>query len=170
MSLSGDADNFKVGCNDDLLSTTSTLTEDDGTVAREKQRAARNWMLQQARETKSAMATVCTIDHKLKRLPLPVQIKWLGEPGKQLEEFLSQFKGHTAQQDKSGYILHPELYCLWVKTGDPHTVLLRGLQQDLHVHLHFITIHQFRNDIIWVFGALQGALKSRGKLIVKEHM
>ena len=41
-----DAENFKFGCNDDLLSTTSTLTEDDGTVEREKQRAARNWMLQ----------------------------------------------------------------------------------------------------------------------------
>ena len=37
------------------------------------------------------------------------------------------------------------------------------------MHLHFITIRQFRNDIIWVFGALQGALKSRCKLIVKEH-
>ena len=47
-----DADNFKVGCNDDLLSTTSTLTEDDGTVAREKQRAARNWMLKQASDKK----------------------------------------------------------------------------------------------------------------------
>ena len=92
-----DTENFKVGCNDDLLSTTSTLTEDDGTIAREKQRAARNWMLKQSGEAKSVMATVCTTDHKLKRLSSPVQIKWLGEPGKQTEEFLSQFKGHVAQ-------------------------------------------------------------------------
>ena len=31
---------FKVGCNDDMLSTTSTLTADDNTEDREKQRTA----------------------------------------------------------------------------------------------------------------------------------
>ena len=51
-----DTENFKVGCNDDLLSTTSTLTEDDGTIEREKQRAATNWMLKQSREARPLCA------------------------------------------------------------------------------------------------------------------
>ena len=77
-----DTENFKVGCNDDLLSTTSTLPEDDGTIEREKQRAARNWMFQQSREAKSAMAIVCTIDHKLKKAPFASASQMVGEPGK----------------------------------------------------------------------------------------
>ena len=57
---------FKVGCNDELMSTTSTLTNDDHTEARERQKATHNWFLQQSKETKRITTRVCTTEQKLK--------------------------------------------------------------------------------------------------------
>ena len=47
-------------------------------------------MSKQSREAKSAIAMVCTIDHKLKRGPLPVEIKWLGELGKHPDDVIPE--------------------------------------------------------------------------------
>ena len=47
---------YQVGCNDDLISTTSTLTKDDLTEAREKQQATRQWHLKQSLETSKLMS------------------------------------------------------------------------------------------------------------------
>ena len=32
-----------------------------------------------------------------------------------------------------------------------------------------ITVNQFKSDVMWLFGALQGSLLFKGKLIVKEY-
>ena len=93
------SEEYVAGCNDDLLSTTSTLTVDDNTEARERQQATRNWMSQQRKNTQQVMSQVCTTEHKLKRLPLPSTIQCNGTLGEALEKFIGKNKGHIAQQD-----------------------------------------------------------------------
>ena len=66
-------------------------------------------------------------------------------------------------------MLHPEVHRLWLKHGDPYQVLFKGLQQNIHVHLTYITVYQLKSDIMWLFGALQGSLLHKGKMIVKEY-
>ena len=106
--------------------------------------------------------------------PKSVQVKnstitWKGDSDKSLEDYVNNIKGHIAQQDKLAYILHPEVHRLWLKHGDPYQVLFKGLQQNIHVHLTYIMVYQFKSDIMWLFGALQGSLLHKGKMIVKEY-
>src|SRR5210317_5540 len=106
---------------------------------------------------------------RLKRAPLPTSITWNGNAGKPLEDYISKFKGHVAQQDRLGYILKDELHRLWVKHGDPKRVLLIEIRTKIHPFLSFILVNQFLFDIVWLYGALQQPLPGKGSTIVKSY-
>src|SRR5210317_519909 len=105
----------------------------------------------------------------MKRALLSTSITWNGNAGKPLEDYISKFKGHVAQQDRLGYILKDELHRLWVKHGDPKRVLLIGIRTKIHSFLSFISVNQFLFDIIWLYGALQQSLPGKGSTIVKSY-
>src|SRR5210317_274479 len=160
---------FNVGCNDDLLFVTSSVTSEANSSIRNLKRKTRNWKLKQQREVSAKLDQLCTEDLRLKRAPLPTSITWNGNAGKPLEEYISKFKGHVAQQDRLGYILKDELHRLWVKHGDLKRVLLIGIRTRIHPFLSFISVNQFLFDIVWLYGALQQSLPGKGSTIVKSY-
>src|SRR5210317_2334555 len=160
---------FNVGCNDDLLSVTSSVTSEANTSIQNLKKETRNWKLKQQREVSAKLDQPCTEDLRLKRAPLPTSITWNGNAGKPLEDYISKFKGHVAQQDRLGYILKDELHRLWVKHGDPKRVLLIGIRTKIHPFLSFISVNQFLFDIVWLYGALQQTLPGKGSTIVKLY-
>src|SRR5210317_1857129 len=127
---------FNVGCNDDLLSVTSSVTSKANTSIQNLKKETRNWKLKQQREVAAKLDRPCSDDLRLKRAPLPTSITWNGNSGKPLEDYISKFKGHVAQQDRLGYILKDELHRLWVKHGDPKRVLILGIKKKDNPLLH----------------------------------
>src|SRR5210317_9258 len=123
---------FNVGCNDDLLSVTSSVTSEANTSIRNLKKETRNWKLKQQREVAAKLDRPCSDDLRLKRAPLPTSITWNGNAGKPLEDYISKFKGHVAQQDRLGYILKDELHRFLVKHGDPMRVLLIEIRTKIH--------------------------------------
>ena len=160
---------FEVGCNDDMLSVTSTqpgtLTSDQ----QKKKKATKEWMRTQTNDTKARLATLCTNNQPLKRSPLPASVTWNGKAGDSLERFLDRVEGHINQQPLMSYILMDEIARLWMKHGNAETVLLLGMQRKLHPALHCVSPSQFINDVVWLFGALQQAITSRGRKIIMEY-
>ena len=86
-----------------------------------------------------------------------------------MEQFIDKIKGHVAQQTHLGYILLDSVARLWIKHGSAKTVLLIGMQRQLHPSLHFISESQFNTDVVWFFGALQQAITQRGRSIIMEY-
>ena len=123
----------------------------------------------QGKESQRLMSQVCKSQEKLKRTPLPSTITWKGDLDRSLDDYINKVNGNIAYKDKIAYSLQPEVHQLWLKHGDPYQVLLKGLQQNIHVHLTYITVYQFKSDIMWLFGALQGSLLHKGKMIAKEY-
>src|SRR5210317_1128720 len=160
---------FNMGCNDDLLSETSSVTSEANTSIRNLKKETRNWKLKQQREVAAKLDRPCSDDLRLKRAPLPTSITWNGNAGKPLEDYISKFKGHVAQQDRLGYILKDELHRLWVKHGDPKRVLLIGIRTRRHPFLSFISVKQFLFNIAWLYGALQQSPPGKGSTIVKSY-
>src|SRR5210317_247294 len=160
---------FNVGCNDNLLSVTSSVTSEANSSIRNLKKETRNWKLKQQCEVAAKLDRPCSDDLRLKRAPLPTSITWNGNAGKPLEDYISKFKGHVAQQDRLGYILEDELHRLWVKHCDPNRVLLIGIRTKLHPLHSFISVNQFLFDIVWLYGALQQSLPGKGSTIVKSY-
>src|SRR5210317_1054679 len=153
---------FNVRCNDDLLSVTSSVTSEANTSIQNLKKETRNWKLKQQREVSAKLDRPCSEDVRLKRAPLPTSITWNGNAGKPLEDYISKFKGHVAQQDRLGYIFKDELHRLWVKHGDPKRVLLIGIRTKINPFLSFISVNQILFDIMWLYGMLQQSLPAKG--------
>ena len=160
---------FEVGCNDDMLYTTSSVPGSLTSTQHKHKKATKTWLMQQLAETKAKTAELCIDRQFLKRTPLPSTFHWNGEAGPPLEKYIDKLKGHVAQQQHLGYILLDSMARLWIKHGDPGTVLLMGMQQRLHPCLSNITTNQFISDIVWLYGALQQSLTGRGRNIVMEY-
>src|SRR5210317_407023 len=160
---------FNVGCNDDLHSVTSSVTSEANTSIQNLKKETRTWKLKQQREVSAKLDQPRSEDLRLKRALLPTSITWNRNAGKPLEDYISKFKGHVAQQDRLGYILKDELHRLWVKHCDPNRVLLIGIRTKLHPFLFFISVNQFLFDIVWLYGALQQSLPGKGSTIVKSY-
>src|SRR5210317_1706288 len=105
----------------------------------------------------------------MKRALLSTSITWNGNAGKPLEDYISKFKGHVAQQDSLGYILKDKLHRLWVNHGDLKRVLLIGIRTRIHPFLSFISVNQFLFDIIWLYDVLHQSLPGKGSTIVKAY-
>src|SRR5210317_132548 len=160
---------FNVRCNNDLLSVTSSVTSEANTSIQNLKKETRNWKLKQQREVSAKLDQPCTEDLRLKRAPLPTSITWNGNARKPLEDYISKFKGHVAQQNRLGYILKDDLHRLWVKHGDTKRVLLIGIRTKIHPFLSFISVNQFLFDIVWLYAALQQSLPGKGSTIVKSY-
>src|SRR5210317_1344650 len=160
---------FNVVCNDELLSVTSSVTSEANASIRNLKKETRNWKLKQQCEVSAKLDRPCSDNLRLKRALLPTSITWNGNAGKPLEDYISKFKGHVAQQDRLGYILKDELHRLWVKHGDPKRVLLIGNRTKINPFLSFISVNQFLFDIVWLYGALQQSLPGKGSTIVKSY-
>src|SRR5210317_2196624 len=65
---------FNAGCNDDLISLTSSITGEANSSVRDLQKETRNWRLKQERDVTSKIDQLCTVKHQLKRAPLPKSI------------------------------------------------------------------------------------------------
>ena len=76
----------------------------------------------------------------IKRTLLPMTIQWNGNSGKPLEDYIDQVSGHIGQQQNIGYILLESTTALWIKYGDPQTVLQACIQQHLHPCIRLISV------------------------------
>ena len=157
---------FVVGCNDDLLNPSeSSLTSEQ----RETIRKSRDWMRKAAQDATAKMAVLCTSTITLKRSSLPSSVSWNGVGGKDFEDYIDRITGHIAQQPHMGYLLLDTITQLWFKHGEPSIVLKYGIQHKIHPSLQYVSTSQFILDIVWLFGALQQSLTTRGKVMVRAN-
>src|SRR5210317_375496 len=77
---------FNVGCNDNLLYVTFSVTSEANSSIINLKRETRNWKLNQQKEVSAKLDRLCTEDLRLKRAPLPTSITWNGNAGKPLED------------------------------------------------------------------------------------
>ena len=78
------------------------------------------------------MATLCHNTTPLKRSALPPNVTWNGRAGVDFERYIDKFTGHVAQQSHMGYLLLEVTAMLWLKYGEPETVLRIGIAKNHH--------------------------------------
>ena len=91
-------------------------------------------MREQREVTMSKIERVSRSKHLIKPTSLPITIQWNGNTGKPLEDYIDQVSGNIVQQQNMGYILLESTAALWIKYGNPHTVLQASIQHNfIHV-------------------------------------
>ena len=91
---------------------------------------------------------------------------WKG--GVTFESYINRVIGHISQQPHMGYLLLDSIPLLWLKHGKPTIVLKSGIQCRLHPSLHHVSASQFILDIVWLFGAMQQSVITRGRNVVES--
>ena len=158
---------YKVGCNDDLFSASSSSSQSLDSNQKKASNVCKEWM-RQVHQKKPIFAKITQNTTPMKRSPLPTSVVWTGKSGKDFEKFIDKFTGHVAQQPHMGYLLHDMTAILWIKHGDPEIVLRIGMAKKVHTSMFYISQAQFLTDVVWLYGALQQAITSRGRNIIRK--